>query len=53
MEKSAIKNSYIEARLLLPEDISDEITWNNHPYKVIRVDRWDEWGYCVAYAARR
>lgn len=35
------------------EEISDEIIWNGHTYKVIRADRWDEWGYCVAYAARR
>lgn len=35
------------------EDISDEITWNGHQYKVVRADRWEDWGYCVAYVARR
>ena len=35
------------------EGISDEIIWNGHTYKVVRADRWDDWGYCVAYAARR
>lgn len=35
------------------EDISDEITWNGHQYKVVRANRWEDWGYCVAYVARR
>lgn len=35
------------------EDIADEITWHDHPYKIIRADRWDDWGFCVAYVARR
>lgn len=52
---SETKVIYTQTMLYMTEgeDISDEITWNNHPYKVVRVDRWDEWGYCVAYAARR
>lgn len=35
------------------EDISDEILWQGHWYKLVKADRWDDWGYCVAYAARR
>lgn len=35
------------------EDIADEVTWHNVPYKIIRADRWDDFGFCVAYAARR
>ena len=35
------------------KDISDEVTWLGEEYKVIRVDRWVEYGFCVAYAAKR
>ena len=35
------------------EDVSDDVTWNGEQYKVIRVDRWQDYGYCVAYAQRR
>lgn len=34
-------------------DVSDEITWRDVPYKIIKVDRWDDWGFCVAYAVKR
>ena len=32
--------------------ISDTITWNSDTYKIIQVERWDEWGFCVAYAVK-
>lgn len=35
------------------EDIADDVTWMGEQYKVIRVDRWDEYGYCIAYAQKR
>lgn len=35
------------------EEISDVVIWHGNEYKIIRADRWDDWGYCVAYAARR
>lgn len=35
------------------ECISDDITWMGEQYKVMRVERWDEYGYCVAYAQKR
>ena len=34
------------------KEISDTITWNSDVYKIIQVDRWDEWGFCVAYAVK-
>lgn len=34
-------------------DASDEVTWQGEQYKVCRVDRWDQYGYCVAYASKR
>ena len=34
------------------EEISDTITWNGDKYKIVRADRWDEWGFCVAYAVK-
>lgn len=35
------------------DTFSDEITWNDHVYKVEKSDRWQDYGYCAAYAARR
>lgn len=35
------------------EEIADDVTWQGEPYKIIRVDRWDDYGYCVAYAQKR
>ena len=35
------------------DTFSDEISWNGHTYKVEKSDRWQDYGYCVAYAARR
>lgn len=35
------------------EDVSDDVTWQDESYKVIHVDRWQDYGYCVAYAAKR
>lgn len=34
-------------------DASDEVTWQGEQYKVCRVDRWEQYGYCVAYASKR
>lgn len=34
------------------EAVSDKITWHGDSYKIIRVERWDDWGFCVAYAAK-
>lgn len=46
---------YTQTILHITEDpaISDEITWQGESYKVVRVDRWQEYGYCVAYAQKR
>ena len=35
------------------DKISDELYWHGHPYRIVYVDRWDDWGFCIAYAARR
>lgn len=35
------------------EDVSDEVTWRGESYKVVRVDPWTDYGFCVAYAAKR
>ena len=35
------------------ENITDDVTWQSEAYKVIRVDRWQDYGYCVAYAQKR
>ena len=34
------------------DSVSDKITWHGASYKIVRVDRWDDWGFCVAYAAK-
>lgn len=34
-------------------NVSDVITWHGEAYKIVRVDRWDDWGYCAAYAVKR
>lgn len=34
------------------EAVSDKITWRGDSYKIVRVERWDDWGFCVAYAAK-
>lgn len=35
------------------ENVSDDVTWNGEQYKIIRVDRWQDYGYCVAYGQKR
>lgn len=35
------------------KDFADSVTWRGEEYKIIRVDRWDDYGYCVAYAQKR
>lgn len=35
------------------EEITDDVTWRSEQYKVIRIDRWSDYGYCVAYAQKR
>ena len=46
---------YTKAKLFLTEgaDVADEVLWRGEKYKVIRVDRWDDYGYNVAYAEKR
>ena len=34
------------------KNVSDTITWNGDVYKIVRADRWDEYGFCVAYAVK-
>ena len=33
-------------------NVSDEITWHENRYKIVGVEPWDDWGFCVAYAVR-
>ena len=33
-------------------DIADSVLWRGERYKLIRVDRWDDYGFCVGYASR-
>lgn len=35
------------------KDVSDDVTWRGEQYKVIHIDRWTDYGYCVAYAQKR
>ncbi len=46
---------YTKERLYLTEghSVSDEVLWRGEKYKVIHVDRWDDYGYNVAYAEKR
>lgn len=46
---------YTQTMLHLSEggDIADDVTWRGEAYKIIRVDRWADYGYCVAYAQKR
>lgn len=46
---------YTQTLLHLSEgdDIADDVTWLGEQYKVIRVERWDQYGFCVAYAQKR
>ena len=39
-------------RLSEGKDVSDIITWRGEDYRVVRVDRWDDYGYNVAYAQK-
>lgn len=32
------------------EEVSDSIMWRGEEYKIVRVDRWDDWGFNIAYA---
>ena len=34
------------------EDVADEVMWRGETYKLVRVERWDDYGYCVAYAQK-
>lgn len=46
---------YSETQMHLTEgeDIADDVTWLGEQYKVIHVDRWDEYGFWIAYAQKR
>lgn len=35
------------------EDIADDVTWLGEQYKIIRVDRWDQYGFWIAFAHKR
>ena len=35
------------------QQISDVVTWQGENYRIIRVDRWDDYGFCTAYGAMR
>ncbi len=50
-----MKVIYTQTMMYVSEgkEVSDEIVWHGAPYKVIRVDRYDDWGFCAAYAAKR
>ncbi len=34
------------------DTVSDKITWGGSSYKIVKVERWDDWGFCVAFAAK-
>lgn len=46
---------YTTATIYLTEGdaISDEVEWRGESYKIIRVDRWHDWGFNIAYAQKR
>ena len=48
---------FTQEKLYLTEDktsdISDDVIWQGEAYKVIKADRWEDYGYTVGYAAKR
>lgn len=30
--------------------VADAVIWRGERYKLVRVDRWDDYGFCVGYA---
>lgn len=34
------------------DTVSDTIQWNGDRYRILKVERWDEYGFCVAYAVK-
>jgi len=34
------------------DEVSDTITWQGDTYRIVNVDRWDDHGFCVAYAVK-
>lgn len=35
------------------KEVSDEVTWRGVPYRVLNVQRWDDYGFCVAFAVKK
>lgn len=35
------------------KDYSDDVTWNGEQYKLVNIERWDDYGFVVAYAELR
>lgn len=46
---------YTKTTIYLTEgdSITDEIIWQGENYKILRVDRWQEYGFNIAYAQKR
>ena len=46
---------YTKATLYLTEGdkVSDVIVWRGEDYKIINLNRWQDWGFNIAYAQKR
>ena len=54
VRREATKAVYSQTIMHVTEgkNVSDTITWDGDVYKIVRVDPWNEWGFCVAYAVK-
>ena len=53
--KKGMITVYTRAELHMTEggDVSDEIIWDGHNYRIVLVDPFTDYGFCVGHAARR
>lgn len=35
------------------EMISDDVTWNGEQYKIVNIERWEDYGFVIAFAEKR
>lgn len=42
-----------EIHLTEGSEVSDNVEWRGEMYKVLRIDRWQDYGFNIAYAQKR
>ena len=54
-KREDMKAIYSKTMMYVSEgkEVADEINWRGVPYKVVKADRYDDWGFCVAFAVKR